>query len=288
MVELPTGTVTFLLTDIEGSTKLLQRVGQERYGEPRAEHERLLRRAWVERHGHEVDTQGDAFFVAFAHAAAAQAQRATLAYPWPAGAQAPVRMGLRTGGGELSHRHYVGLDVNRAARICAAGHGGQALFSQATRDQVAQELVEGQGIRDLGKRRLKDLPQREEIYQLTLPGPPTSFPPLKTLDAWPGYRVDLVAVLIISAVLLRLVGLALPSVTPVFPRDSWDDTRYSSGSLDSGRLRDRGGGQRLPPDAASRPDSARRPRTIPTHHGRSSLRASPVWRALFHVKGAPQ
>jgi class 3 adenylate cyclase/ABC-type transport system substrate-binding protein len=218
----PTGTVTFLFTDIEGSTQLQQRVGA-RYGEVRAEHERILRQAWVEHHGHEVDTQGDAFFVAFARAtdalaAAAQAQRATLAYPWPAGAPVRVRMGLHTGAGELSHGHYVGLDVNRAARICAAGHGGQVLLSQATRDQVAQELVAGEGIRDLGKHRLKDLPQREEIYQLTLPGLPTSFPPLKTLDAWPGYRADLVAVLLISAALLGLVGLALPYAVPVFPR----------------------------------------------------------------------
>src|SRR5215472_16044038 len=192
--ELPTGTVTFLFTDIEGSTKLLQRVGGERYGEIRADHERLLRQAWDEHHGHEVDTQGDAFFVAF--------PRATLTHPWPGGERVRVRMGLHTGAGIVSSGNYVGLDVNRAARICAAGHGGQVLLSQATRDQVAKELVAGQGIRDLGKHRLKDLPRREEIYQLTLPGMPTSFPPLKTLDAWPGYRADLVSVLLLSAVLL--------------------------------------------------------------------------------------
>jgi ABC-type transport system substrate-binding protein/class 3 adenylate cyclase len=223
MAELPTGTVTFLFTDIEGSTKLLQRVGGERYGEIRADHERLLRQAWDAHQGHEVDTQGDAFFVAFpratdALAAAAQAQRATLAHAWPGGEQVRVRMGLHTGAGIVSHDHYVGLDVNRAARICAAGHGGQVLLSQATRDQVAKELVSGQGIRDLGKHRLKDLPRREEIYQLTLPGMPTSFPPLKTLDAWPGYRADLVSVLLLSAALLAVVGLLLPLLVPVFPR----------------------------------------------------------------------
>jgi ABC-type transport system substrate-binding protein len=170
-----------------------------------------------------VDTQGDAFFVAFtlatdALAATAQAQRATLAHTWPGGEPVRVRMGLHTGAGVVSHEHYVGLDVNRAARICAAGHGGQVLLSQATRDQVAKELVAGQGIRDLGKHRLKDLPRREEIYQLTLPGMPTSFPPLKTLDAWPGYRADLVAVLLTSAALLTVGGVLLPLVVPVFPR----------------------------------------------------------------------
>src|SRR5215472_4691846 len=221
--ELPTGTVTFLFTDIEGSTRLLQRVGGERYGEIRADHERLLRQAWDEHHGHEVDTQGDAFFVTFpratdALAAAAEAQRATLAHAWPGGEQVRVRMGLHTGAGIVSNGNYVGLDVNRAARICAAGHGGQVLLSQATRDQVAKELIAGQGIRDLGKHRLKDLPRREEIYQLTLPGMPTSFPPLKTLDAWPGYRADLVSVLLLSAALLTLVGLLLPYAVPVFPR----------------------------------------------------------------------
>ncbi|HEX9035723.1 MAG TPA: ABC transporter substrate-binding protein [Ktedonobacterales bacterium] len=214
MPDLPTGTVTFLFTDIEGSTKLLQRAGEQRYGELRADHERLLRQAWADHHGYEVDTQGDAFFVVFAHAtdalaAAAQAQRATLAHPWPGGERVRVRMGLHTGAGVVAHDHYVGLDVNRAARICAAGHGGQVLLSQATRDQVAKELAAGEGIRDLGKHRLKDLPRREAIYQLTLPGMPRDFPPLKTLDAWPGYRADLLA---------ALVGLALPYAIPVFPR----------------------------------------------------------------------
>jgi class 3 adenylate cyclase/ABC-type transport system substrate-binding protein len=221
-LDLPTGTVTFLFTDIEGSTKLLQRVGSERYAQIRADHERLLRQAWDEHHGVEVDTQGDAFFVAFpratdALAAAAQAQRLILAHPWPGGEPVRVRMGLHTGAGIVSHEHYVGLDVNRAARICAAGHGGQVLLSQATRDQVAKELVAGQGIRDLGKHRLKDLPRREEIYQLILPGMPASFPPLKTLDAWPGYRADLVAVVLIGSVLLAAVGLLLPLLVPAFP-----------------------------------------------------------------------
>jgi class 3 adenylate cyclase len=219
--DLPTGTVTFLFTDIEGSTKLLQRLG-ERYADVLADHQRLLRQAWADHDGVEIDTQGDSFFVVFARAtdaltAAAQAQRALAEHPWPAGEHVRVRMGLHTGTGVLSHGHYVGLDVHRAARIAAAGHGGQVLLSQATRDQVAKELVAVAGLRDLGKHRLKDLPRREQIYQLVLPGMPADYPPLKTLDAWPGYRADLTAVVLLSAVLLAAVGLALPLAAPAFP-----------------------------------------------------------------------
>jgi class 3 adenylate cyclase/ABC-type transport system substrate-binding protein len=222
---MPTGTVTFLFTDIEGSTKLLQRLG-ERYAEALADHQRLLRQAWADHAGVEVDTQGDSFFVAFARAtdalaAAAEAQRALVEHTWPAGERVRVRMGLHTGEGTLAHdhSHYVGLDVHRAARIAAAGHGGQVLLSQATRDQVAKELLAGAGLRDLGRHRLKDLPRREEIYQLVLPGLPAEYPPLKTLDAWPGYRADLVSVILISVGLLAVGGLLLPFLVSAFP--SW-------------------------------------------------------------------
>jgi class 3 adenylate cyclase/ABC-type transport system substrate-binding protein len=219
---LPHGVVTFLFADIEGSTHLLDQLGDQ-YANLLADAQTLLRAVWVAHAGHELGAHGDHFFAVFASAdhalvAAAAAQRALATHAWPAGARVRARMGLHSGAALLTAGRYIGPEVHRAARICAAGHGGQVLLSQATRDQVAKELVEGQGVRDLGKHRLKDLPRREEIYQLTLPGLLTSFPPLRTLDAWPGYRADLVAVLLLSAALLGLVGLALPSLVPVFPR----------------------------------------------------------------------
>jgi predicted ATPase/class 3 adenylate cyclase/Tfp pilus assembly protein PilF len=168
--ELPTGTVTFLFTDIEGSTRLLQRLG-DGYAEVLAEHHRVLRDVWVRHEGVEVDTQGDAFFVAFARAsravaAAADAQRALV------DAQVRVRMGLHTGESLLSDEGYVGYDVHRAARIAAAAHGGQVLLSQATAD------LAGADARDLGLHRLKDLSAPERLFQLGT----DNFPPLKTLQ----------------------------------------------------------------------------------------------------------
>jgi predicted ATPase len=167
--ELPTGTVTFLFTDIEGSTLLLQELG-DGYADALAEHRRALRDAWLEHDGVEVDTQGDAFFVAFARAtdavaAAAQAQNAL------AGGQVKVRMGLHTGEPVRAAEGYVGFDVHRAARIAAAGHGGQVLLSQSTAD------LAGADVRDLGLHRLKDLSAPERIFQLGT----EHFPPLKTL-----------------------------------------------------------------------------------------------------------
>ena len=128
-----------------------------------AEHQRLLRTAFHDYGGHEVDTQGDSFFVTFARAAdavqaAVMAQRALAAHPWPEGTAVRVRMGLHTGEPTLAGRTYVGLDVHRAARIAAAGHGGQVLLSEATRVLVERELPPGVSLRDLGEHRLKDLP----------------------------------------------------------------------------------------------------------------------------------
>jgi predicted ATPase/class 3 adenylate cyclase len=183
---LPTGTVTFLFTDIEGSTHLLQRLG-ETYARVLAESQRILRQAIAQHGGSEVDTQGDSFFVAFptapaAVAAAVAATRSLAEHPWPEGAALRVRMGLHTGAPQLVGDRYVGLDVHRAARIAAAGYGSQILLSVATRALVAHDLPEGTTLRDLGAYRLKDLQQPEPITQLVLAELPSDFPPLKTLD----------------------------------------------------------------------------------------------------------
>jgi class 3 adenylate cyclase len=141
MAELPSGTVTFLFSDIEGSTRMLTRL-RGRYAEVLAEHQRVLRASFDAYHGREVHTEGDAFFVAFARArdaiaAAVGAQRALASQRWPEGVEVRVRIGVHTGEAEVRQEDYVGLDVHRAARICAAGHGGQVLISSSTRELVA-------------------------------------------------------------------------------------------------------------------------------------------------------
>src|SRR5262245_7106719 len=140
MAERPTGTVTFLFTDIEGSTRLLEAL-RDRYDDVLSAHARLIREAIHEFDGHEIDTQGDAFFVAFARArdavaAAVAIQRALADEPWPDGVAVRVRMGLHTGEPLASGERYVGMGVHRGARICAAGHGGQVLLSNTTRELV--------------------------------------------------------------------------------------------------------------------------------------------------------
>ncbi|HET8632200.1 MAG TPA: AAA family ATPase [Thermomicrobiales bacterium] len=179
----PRGTVTLLFTDIEGSTRLLRRLGTE-YGAVLAEHQRLLRAAFRAHGGYEVDTQGDAFFVAFALAgdavrAALAAQRALAAHPWPGGAAVRVRMGLHTGEPLVADGRYVGLAVHQAARIGAAGHGGQILLSRATHELVRDQLPAGVALRELGDYHLKDLPHPEGLFQLVAPDLPAEFPPLK-------------------------------------------------------------------------------------------------------------
>jgi predicted ATPase/class 3 adenylate cyclase len=187
---LPTGTVTFLFSDIEGSTRLLQRVGGESYADLRGQHQALLRAAWVAHQGVEIGTEGDSFFVAFpsapqAVAAAAEATQALSVHAWPEGADIRVRIGLHTGVPLLAGDTYVGLDVHRAARIAAAGHGGQVLLSEATRALVVHELPVGVMLRDLGAHRLKDLQHAEQLFQVVLPGLPSDFSPLKSLDGRP-------------------------------------------------------------------------------------------------------
>jgi YVTN family beta-propeller protein len=183
---LPTGTVTFLFSDIEGSTRLLRQLGA-RYGEVLATHQELLREAFLAHGGHEIDTQGDSFFVAFARArdavaAAVDAQRSLAAHEWPRSADVRVRVGLHSGEPAVGEQRYVGLGVHRAARIGAAGHGGQVLLSGATRELVKDDLPPGVGLRDLGERSLKDLEGRERIFQLVVAGLESDFPRLRTAE----------------------------------------------------------------------------------------------------------
>ena len=187
---LPIGTVTFLFTDIEGSTRLVLTLGDSYAGLLKA-HNRLLRKAIARHRGTEISTEGDAFFAAFpsaldAVAAAAEAQQALAATPWPDETWVRVRMGLHSGEGRLGGDSYVGVDVHRAARIAAVAHGGQVLLSDATRGLVAGGLPAGLGIRDLGEHRLKDLPLSERIWQLEIDGLEREFPTLRSLDARPG------------------------------------------------------------------------------------------------------
>jgi class 3 adenylate cyclase len=169
----PSGTVTFLFTDIEGSTQLMRELG-DGYGEVLDNHRRLLREHLGGAGGREIDTQGDAFFFSFtrardAVAGAVAAQRALDAHEWRDGAQVKVRMGLHTGEPAVGAEGYHGLDVVRAARICSAGHGGQILISETTRALIGNELPEGVRIVDLGPQQLKDV-QEERLFQLSLDG----------------------------------------------------------------------------------------------------------------------
>jgi predicted ATPase/class 3 adenylate cyclase len=183
--ELPSGTVTLLLTDIEGSTRLLHRLG-DRYAETLADHRRLLRAAFARNHGAEVDTQGDAFFVAFPDAlgcvrAAIESQRALAAHTWHEGGAVRVRMGIHTGEPSRTADGYVGMDVHATARICSAGHGGQILLSERTAELVANALAaEGHPLRDLGEHRLKDIATPQRLHQVVIPELPSDFPPLRT------------------------------------------------------------------------------------------------------------
>ena len=176
MRQLPSGTVTLLFTDIEGSTRLLEEFG-DGYADVLAEHRRVLREAFTRHNGVEVDTQGDAFFVAFARATDAMAAAAEGQAALDSG-RVRVRIGIHTGEPTVTGEGYVGLDVHKAARITSAGHGGQVVISEATR-----QLLDADGdLQDLGEHRLKDLGAPQRLYQLGT----TEFPPLKTL-----YRTNL-------------------------------------------------------------------------------------------------
>ena len=235
MVELPQGTVTFTFTDIEGSTGLLKRLGDE-YAAVLSTHRRLVRESLAACAGAEIDTQGDAFFAAFGRARdavdAVHADRVAThaAATWPQGAEVRVRIGLHTGEPTLSDEGYLGLDVVRAARLCGLARGGQVLMSQITRALVGSALPEGARIQLLGERDLKDIDEPETVYELTMPGvavtpapaPPTPAGKRKKerkvrdaesqfdvrMDAW-GARLE--------ETILRRVGRSLERLGPDAP-----------------------------------------------------------------------
>jgi predicted ATPase/class 3 adenylate cyclase len=186
MAQLPTGTVTFLFTDIEGSTRLLRELGPD-YSPVQTDHMQIMRDAITAGGGVEIRTEGDAFFAVFpsaigAVAAAVQAQRRMDGHGWSHGRPLRVRMGMHTGEGLLGGGDYLGIDVNRAARIAAVGHGGQVLLSESTRAVVINDLPTGVSVRDLGAHRLKDFPEATRLYDLVIDGLLAEFPPLKTLE----------------------------------------------------------------------------------------------------------
>ncbi len=190
MRRLPTGTITFLFTDIESSTSMVGRLGDSAYSDVLAAHHRLLRSAFRKWEGREIDTKGDSFLVAFRHAksamaAAIAAQISVLTSPWPQGGMVRVRMGLHTGEPVSAKIGYVGIDLHRAARVCAAGHGGQILMSETTRLIVEDSLPRGVSLRDLGEHRLPGLARPQRLFQVVSGNLPSDFPPLKTLVAFP-------------------------------------------------------------------------------------------------------
>jgi class 3 adenylate cyclase/catechol 2,3-dioxygenase-like lactoylglutathione lyase family enzyme len=182
-VPLPPGTVTFLFSDVEGSTQLARKLG-DRYPAALAEHLRVLRTAFEEHAGHEIDTQGDSLFAAFPRAkdavlAAAAAQRGLAEHAWPDGCELLVRMGLHTGEAAVTDDRYLGVAVHHAARVCSAGHGGQVLVSQSTMAVLEDEPLDGIELCELGHHKLKDFERPERLFQLVIPGLRSQFPPLR-------------------------------------------------------------------------------------------------------------
>jgi class 3 adenylate cyclase len=199
MTTLPSGTVTFVFSDIEGSTGLLKRLG-ESYGDLLAEHRRIVRETFGEHEGVEIDMQGDSFFFAFARArdavaAAVEAQRAHAEQSWPSDETVRVRMGLHTGEPAVGAEGYLGVDVVRAARICGSGHGGDVLLSEATRALLGSSLPDGVSVHAVGERRLKDIDEPERVYELTIEGVEQSdaggSPPAVADDDWERRTEDL-------------------------------------------------------------------------------------------------
>jgi predicted ATPase/class 3 adenylate cyclase len=212
---LPTGTVTFLFTDVEGSTELVASLG-DRYAALVERHSALLRDEFARHHGVEVSTEGDSFFVVFSSAAdavasAVAAQRALSVEPWPGGSAVRVRMGAHTGAGVKGGDSYVGLDVHRAARIASAAHGGQIVVSEATRSLVEPTSSASTRFQDLGWHRLKGLGRPERIYQVEADGIPSEFPPLRSLNARPNNLPVNLATFVGRAKQLDEIGRVLES-----------------------------------------------------------------------------
>ncbi|MEW1953357.1 adenylate/guanylate cyclase domain-containing protein [Terrabacter sp. NPDC080008] len=187
MGTLPSGTVTLLFSDIEGSTVLLGRLGPA-YADALGAHRRILRSAWAAHRGTELGTEGDSFFVAFeaagdAVSAAVRAQRELTRFSWPEGERVRVRMGIHTGAPTAYDGGYVGMDVHRCARVAGAAHGGQIVISEATAEHLGGRLAQDVGLLDLGLHQLKDLPELERLHQVVADGLPRQFPPLKSLGA---------------------------------------------------------------------------------------------------------
>jgi class 3 adenylate cyclase len=183
----PVETLTFLFTDIEGSTALLRRLGEGVYAQVLADHHSLIRSRLAAHEGEEVDTQGDAFFAVFSSpkacvaAVVVEIQQTLEAHGWPAGEHVRVRMGVHTGEASKTATGLVGLDVHRAARVAAIAHGGQVLLSETAATLVRDALSPGAALRDLGVHRLKDLGRPEQIFQLAAAGLQAGFPPLRSL-----------------------------------------------------------------------------------------------------------
>ena len=189
MPDLPTGTVTFLFSDIEGSTRLATEHA-EAWPAILERHRELMRATFQAAGGLEAGTEGDSFFIVFpsapgAVAAAVAAQRALHDEPWAPDTEVRVRMGMHTGEANFSADTYAGLNVHRASRIAGVAHGGQVLLSDATRTLVADALPDGVGVRDLGMHRLKDLEHPERIWQLVVPGLTNAFPPIASPGVTP-------------------------------------------------------------------------------------------------------
>jgi class 3 adenylate cyclase len=188
MPNLPRGTVTFAFSDIEGSTSLLKRLGDERYAELLGTHRRIVRETFALHHGEEIDTQGDAFFYSFprardAVAAAVEVQRAHASEDWPDGETVRIRLGLHTGEPAVGDEGYTGLDVVRASRIAAVARGGQVLLSETTRAIVADDLPDGVDLRPMGDQRLRDIDRPEPLHELHIDGVTTA--PASTTPAAP-------------------------------------------------------------------------------------------------------